>query len=424
VSSAALATLGVVPAMASTYHVDSSQALQSAVAQADAGSGASTIELAAGTYIPNSTLTIKHDVTIAGPSAAPGAELAGTGIEPFPSDLLRVEHHAELTLSNVLVTGGGGEGTTAAIDDYGSLELESSTLAGNPGAGLWVEPEGAATVVSSTLSYGLAFALVNDGRANLVNVTVADNKDGGIENTGTLDLINTIVADNKRADCRGRATVSDHSLDSDGSCGVGTLSGSDPRLARLAANGGPTNTQALEAGSPAIAAADPAKCPAEDQRHFVRDGACDIGAYQTTAVSGAGVAHSGESPTEPGSVSGAGALLAIRAQGSLRGRGGRRITFALRVEVGHSHATFSYREGGGGVTLDRLTVSSVAFDGPRGVVTVHGEAAATAGARRVRLTLVLTSYHGRRALRIKLSGGYYRSAPLASGSITFLRAAA
>jgi len=50
----------------------------------------------------------------------------------------------------------------------------------------------------------------------------------------------------------------------------------------LANNGGPTFTHALEAGSPAIDAANGAVCPAADQRGVARpQGAgCDIGSVE------------------------------------------------------------------------------------------------------------------------------------------------
>lgn len=62
----------------------------------------------------------------------------------------------------------------------------------------------------------------------------------------------------------------------------------DPLLGSLADNGGFTQTHALGAESPAIDAADPASCPAFDQRYYFRpiDGdesgsaACDMGAYE------------------------------------------------------------------------------------------------------------------------------------------------
>jgi hypothetical protein len=54
----------------------------------------------------------------------------------------------------------------------------------------------------------------------------------------------------------------------------------DPELSALADNGGPTQTMALQAGSPAIDAANSAACLAVDQRGYLRHGPCDIGPYE------------------------------------------------------------------------------------------------------------------------------------------------
>jgi hypothetical protein len=410
------------PALAGTYHAGDGESLTAAVASADATSGASTIELSPGTYLPGGTLTIRRDITITGPSSAPGAQLGGSGVAPFPSDLLLVEAGAKLTLSNLDVTGGGGEGTTAAIDDFGAVALEDTTLSGNPGAGLWVEPDATATVRDSTLSYGLAFGLIDDGSATLENVTVAANRQGGIQNRGTLDLVNTIVAQNREGDCEGRATASDHSLDSDGSCGVGALGHTAPGLGPLKNNGGPTLTEALEAGSPAIGAGDASRCPAEDQRHLTRPGsACDIGAYQSSAVAGGSQGSpSGGPGAGAGGSAGAGVPgpSAVSAHGTLRGPRHSRITFTVRAARGRARATLTYSDRARHVAIVRLTLSSLAFNLADGVATIHGNAIGSGGRRR-RVTLVLIDHRGHRSLRIGLAGGYHESAPLASGSIAF-----
>ena len=65
------------------------------------------------------------------------------------------------------------------------------------------------------------------------------------------------------------------------------ITGQDPVLGALANNGGPTQTHAFLAGSPAIDAGNPAGCTdhlgnplAADQRGMPRDGRCDMGAYE------------------------------------------------------------------------------------------------------------------------------------------------
>ena len=56
----------------------------------------------------------------------------------------------------------------------------------------------------------------------------------------------------------------------------------DPLLGTLQDNGGPTDTLALQTGSPAIDAGTDTGCPAADQRGTARPqaAACDIGAFE------------------------------------------------------------------------------------------------------------------------------------------------
>ena len=115
----------------------------------------------------------------------------------------------------------------------------------------------------------------------------------------TLDLKNTIVTgvSSRRSPCTfftddpptcsGTITSLGHNLSSDRSCGftaVGDLSDSDPKLGPLQDNGGPTFTQALLPGSPAIDAGDDAvvATASTDQRGLPRKRGLhvDIGAYE------------------------------------------------------------------------------------------------------------------------------------------------
>jgi hypothetical protein len=112
---------------------------------------------------------------------------------------------------------------------------------------------------------------------------------------GHVILRNTIVAGNSSAagpgDCRTNQvgfTSLGHNLDSDGTCFLtadGDRPDTDPRLGALADNGGPTRTEALLAGSPAIDAGAAEDCPKADARGTARPQgpACDIGAFEYVA---------------------------------------------------------------------------------------------------------------------------------------------
>ncbi len=245
------------------------------------------------------------------------------------------------------VSGVAGGGVWAA--DSAPVTITTSTLSGNHagtlGGGVYAE-DAAITIIASTLlgnsaSQGGGGIYLNTGPLSLVNVTLAQNfadgNGGGVFlNAGAFDgynvtlidglanaddsggglyrlastvtLRNTIVADNRSVDnahfvrdddCFGAFGTFRYSL-----LGVTTgctftndqtLTGQDPLLLPLAANGGPTLTQALGPGSPALDAADPAGCESPfggllltDQRGQPRhadgnyDGAvrCDMGAYE------------------------------------------------------------------------------------------------------------------------------------------------
>jgi hypothetical protein len=124
---------------------------------------------------------------------------------------------------------------------------------------------------------------------------------GAIYSSDPLTVTNTIVANSPSGgNCASYSTtiITDggHNIDDDGSCGFsGTSLKTNPMLdpAGLADNGGPTQTIALQASSPAINAGDESVCAAPpvnnlDQRGYARPGAgatrCSIGAYEYNAV--------------------------------------------------------------------------------------------------------------------------------------------
>src|SRR5262249_5114433 len=115
---------------------------------------------------------------------------------------------------------------------------------------------------------------------------------GGVRKaSGTVSARNTLFGNNAAAnapDFSGPLTSSGYNLFGDSSGGSGytatDLLDVDPGLGPLQANGGPTLTHALLAGSPALNAGDPDQLGVADQRGVVRRGGVNIGAYQASAT--------------------------------------------------------------------------------------------------------------------------------------------
>ncbi len=294
---ACFALFGAGPASAETFHATSTQTLEEAVAEANANGVANTIELAGGhTYLPSRTMVFTNTSgaqTVTGPVGTlgvdgPEAKLEGSDVEPVTGisekELITVKAGVSVTIEHLVVTT-GGTSVNAAIEDFGTLRLEDSTISGNTGNGVVVQPEaGLATFTNSTISNGLADGVVNHEGASFVNDTVVQNKGTGIGGEGTLILTNTILANNGSTgvkNCEVAATTSDHSLDNGTSCGVGALSSTAPKLGALLNDGGSTSVYSEQPGSPSIDAGDAAACPATDQRGYPRPAAgstgCDIG---------------------------------------------------------------------------------------------------------------------------------------------------
>jgi hypothetical protein len=199
----------------------------------------------------------------------------------------------------------------AGIANNGNLTIAGSTISGNveqskgppsanQGAGLF-NSGGTVSIVNSTIAgngqvaseeaSSSGSAIENLGTSiSLQNVTIAGNTGSpAVRNTATISASNTIVSNGAGGDCEGTITSLGHNLESADQCGLhsaGDLPGRNPLLGLLADNGGPTETEALPAGSPAIDAGDPAACPATDQRGIARPQgpACDIGAFELTPV--------------------------------------------------------------------------------------------------------------------------------------------
>jgi uncharacterized repeat protein (TIGR01451 family)/CSLREA domain-containing protein len=225
------------------------------------------------------------------------------------------------TISDNTASAGGG------IYSVGPLSVSGSTVSGNTasepfgngfGGGI-VDGGGTATLTNSTVSGNTAGGAIADGGGvtnfgslTATNVTISDNGatgsssgfGGGVVSFGSTVLANAIVADQTAGgDCSGLITDSGYNLDSDGTCGLSSannsLSNTNPLLdaAGLKDNGGPTQTIALEPGSPAIDAIPPTvngcgTTVTTDQRGVSRPQGtgCDIGAFEFVPPSGADLA--------------------------------------------------------------------------------------------------------------------------------------
>jgi hypothetical protein len=152
------------------------------------------------------------------------------------------------------------------------------------------------TVANNSANYGGGH--LNDGgnTVNISNSTFANNpsiQGGGIDNGGTVNLSNNLFANSGGNCVNGINNDQGNNLSSDSSCGF-TASTSqqntDPMLDPngLQNNGGPTQTIALQQGSPAIDQIPATACPATDQCGLPRpddsETTCDIGAYESGAA--------------------------------------------------------------------------------------------------------------------------------------------
>ncbi len=164
-----------------------------------------------------------------------------------------------------------GGGTDA---DIANCTFEGNTTTGNAG-GLWAG-NGTVDVTNVTFAhnrgdYGPAIFKGQSGTVTLTNVIFYENT--------TENEFSAVACHETFEDGGGNVQWPDlkNNGNSDTPCAQSVLF-ANPLLSPLGDNGGPTETMALSAGSPAIDVSD--TCPPTDQRGEQRVGRCDSGAFE------------------------------------------------------------------------------------------------------------------------------------------------
>lgn len=212
-----------------------------------------------------------------------------------------------VTIANNNNDGGSSNGKGGGVyaHDMDGFFIDRCTFSSNAaasGGGIYAENLNGAIITDSTFfgnsaaTGGSAIQAVNIpgfGGVQLIGVTLTANTSSpafavDLAAIG-VGVANTIIAGNPGGGCSitNSRFFSVNDLDGDGSCAFtdpGSLTG-DPHLGPLANNGGPTDTVALLAGSPAIDAGNDGACSAftpTDQRGVSRPQGphCDMGAYE------------------------------------------------------------------------------------------------------------------------------------------------
>lgn len=251
----------------------------------------------------SSSLTVT-DSTISGNTASTGS--AG--------GILNYSHlglaNSPVTIINSTISGNiAAEGGAGIMNQGQTVTLRNSTISGNAagrtGGGIYntgtnANLPGIVHLYNVTIVANIANSAneVGQGGGGVFNSTFASGD--------RIHLYNSILAGNTEGlgetpECQGTLSSQGYNLIGDVTeCTVegdqtGNLVGVDPLLGPLQDNGGPRQTHALLAGSPAIDAGNPATpgsggsaCLAKDQRGVVRpqdgngDGTarCDIGAFE------------------------------------------------------------------------------------------------------------------------------------------------
>jgi uncharacterized repeat protein (TIGR01451 family) len=240
-------------------------------------------------YVDGSSSTATESITTSTFSDDTATEYQGGAVWDAAGDL-SISGSA-FTDNNATFNGGAlfyGTGTTTGAD---GLSLTNDTFDGNQanyGGGIYFNgPATAGTIsfLNDTIAHNSAYdggGIFAPADVNSIENTIVADNTGGSTTDGGGDCYDSSTTDNAGAADMGG------NIDSDGSCFSASTAndkiGVDPDLGGLGSNGGPTQTDALLTGSPAIGDGVSGSCPAADQRGVPRPAACDSGAYQTAGA--------------------------------------------------------------------------------------------------------------------------------------------
>ncbi|MFW5665372.1 MAG: CHAT domain-containing protein [Coleofasciculus sp.] len=303
---------------ANTVNVGASGRVQNGV---DVAVNGATVNLAAGTLIDPTTITINKSLTLMGAGAGNTTVSGNNAFRVF-----NISGGGDVTLDSLTIANGrADQGAGIRYSGTGTLTIANSIFSDNQaigangadgsatgagggggggaglGGGIFVDGSGTVTVNNSMFTDNQAIG-GNGGRGFPNNgVFNGTGGNGGGVLGGTVNVKNTIIAENTNSispDVTGTFTDQGNNLIgvSDGSTGftVSSLVGTtatpvDPLLDSLQNNGGATPTLALLPGSPAIDAGNNTNAPQTDQRGGARppfgtgNGVnVDIGAYEVT----------------------------------------------------------------------------------------------------------------------------------------------
>jgi hypothetical protein len=302
--------------------------------------------------VTNSTFENNSATISTGPNNGGGAIYSDGSIETLTNDTFR-NNSAQITAGGVnpQLNGGG-----ANYQDGSGLTVTGSTFSGNSvsitgasatsgGGALFHQGSDMFTLTNSTFTGNSASPLGagaatggggiltnSPAQMTILNDTLDANSTSGVggnllaTNSGVaIASGNTIFAGGSAANggsnCGGPGAFDSagHDIEDSTPSQCGLHAGNDrigvaPLLGPLASNGGPTQTQELLAGSPAIDGGPEHDCPATDQRGIGRPAGseCDIGAVEVlppSAATGGASAVGKTSATLSGSASNSNSVI-------------------------------------------------------------------------------------------------------------------